>query len=104
MSAPSPKCNERIVLCEACGSEGRVLRGQYEDERDYGPCPYCEGTGGEIIETQPIEMVDLDKMSGTNPRCPYRKKPCGNPMPDICNAPVCVMRRSIQQLMSRAAS
>lgn len=53
-------CNERIIPCEACQSEGRILRGQYEDERDCGPCPYCEGTGGEIIETEPIEMEDLD--------------------------------------------
>lgn len=30
-------CNARIVLCEACGSEGRIYRGQYEDERDCGP-------------------------------------------------------------------
>jgi hypothetical protein len=49
----------RIVPCEACGSEGRIYRGQYEDERDCGPCPYCEGTGGEIITVQPIELEDL---------------------------------------------
>lgn len=50
--------NERIVPCEACQSEGRILRGQYEDERDCGPCQACEGTGGEIIETDPVEMED----------------------------------------------
>ena len=52
----------RIVACEACGTEGRVLvtvPGQWDPE-DRGPCPYCDGTGGEIIETQPIEMADLD--------------------------------------------
>ena len=57
----------RIVLCEACGSEGRIYRGQYEDERDCGPCPVCDGTGGEIIETQPIEMEDLDHYAGAEP-------------------------------------
>lgn len=51
--------NERIVPCESCASEGRILRGQYEDERDCGPCPWCEGTGGEIIETQPVELEDI---------------------------------------------
>jgi hypothetical protein len=55
-----PFSTERIVPCEACGSEGRILRGQYEDERDCGPCPHCEGTGGEIIETQPIELADYE--------------------------------------------
>src|SRR5258706_14469585 len=53
----------RIVACEACGTEGRVLvtvPGQWDPE-DRGPCPYCEGTGGEIITTQPIEMEDLDE-------------------------------------------
>jgi len=54
--------NHRVVPCEACGAEGRVfvtISGQWDSE-DRGPCPYCEGTGGEIIETQPIEMTDLD--------------------------------------------
>lgn len=60
----------RVVGCEACGTEGRVLVGDVfwdraiggfvPGERDEGPCPYCEGTGGEIIETQPIEMEDLE--------------------------------------------
>ena len=57
----------RIVVCEACGGEGRryVISGceretGYPLEHDCGPCPYCEGTGGEIIEVEPIEMEDLD--------------------------------------------
>lgn len=54
-------CSERIVLCEACGSEGRIYRGLYEDERDCGPCLVCEGTGHEVIATEPIEMHDLDQ-------------------------------------------
>ena len=60
----------RIVLCEACGSEGRILRAEYSTDpnpRDCGPCPYCKGTGGEIIETQPIEMEDLEEMAGGEP-------------------------------------
>ena len=50
----------RIVLCEACGSEGRIYRGQYEDERDCGECPICEGTGSAVIEVEPVEIEDLD--------------------------------------------
>ena len=52
--------NERIICCETCGGEGQIYGGEYEDERDCGPCEVCEGTGGEIIETQPIEMEDLE--------------------------------------------
>lgn len=58
--------NERIILCETCQSEGRILRGPESEPTDYGPCPVCDGTGEEIIETQPIEIDDLDqpKMTG----------------------------------------
>jgi len=52
----------RIVPCEACGTEGRIYRGHPNDPhpRDAGPCPVCEGTGSEVIETWPIEMDDFD--------------------------------------------
>ena len=53
--------NYRLVRCEACGSEGRILTndgGPYD--QDWGECPYCEGTGGEVIKVEPIEMSDLD--------------------------------------------
>lgn len=62
-------CNLRIVGCEACGTEGRIYvtehcwdhhTGPYWGERDTGPCPWCDGTGGEIIETRPIAMEDLE--------------------------------------------
>jgi hypothetical protein len=50
----------RVVLCESCGSEGRTYRSSGgPDEIDYGPCPYCEGTGGEMIRVEPIEIDDL---------------------------------------------
>lgn len=65
----------RIVLCEACGSEGRIIVRTigYEPgcghphmwgERDDGECPWCEGTGGEIVETQPIELADMEAAFG----------------------------------------
>lgn len=59
--------NLRIVLCEACGSEGRI----YFDVSDRDgpmeasePCPWCDGTGGELVEVLPITMEDLDELVG----------------------------------------
>jgi hypothetical protein len=51
-----------MVLCEACGSEGRILttNGNDPDATDHGPCPCCDGTGIEIVECKPIAMEDLD--------------------------------------------
>lgn len=55
----------RIVPCEACQTEGRIIRDAgynrwgEPQEIDEGPCPYCEGTGGELIEAEPIEEEDL---------------------------------------------
>lgn len=60
-SGESDKPDVRVVLCEACGSEGRIYRGQYDDERDCGECPACEGTGGEIVAVTPITVDALDQ-------------------------------------------
>jgi hypothetical protein len=56
----------RIVPCEHCGSEGRIYEGYGNDPhpRDCGPCLVCEGTGGEIIETEPITLEDLALSAG----------------------------------------
>ena len=62
----------RIVPCLDCGTEGRIYIADYfydrdglqQGERDDGPCPSCEGTGGELIETDPITLEDLDAMVG----------------------------------------
>lgn len=63
----------RIVLCEACAGEGTemVPRTWLESHGEWitdlvpdGPCPDCEGTGGEIIETEPIDLDDLRIMAG----------------------------------------
>ena len=56
----------RIVQCSACDGEGRLYEADCDwqhgpGERDIGPCDQCEGTGGEIIDTQPIELEDLDQ-------------------------------------------
>jgi hypothetical protein len=47
-----------LVLCEACQSEGRIYRGQYDDERDCGECPVCEGTGSALIQSEAVEPED----------------------------------------------
>lgn len=54
----------RIVLCESCQGEGRLLTrdgGPYDT--DNGECPYCAGTGGAIIETQTITLSDIEGMA-----------------------------------------
>lgn len=98
----------RIVLCEACGSEGRILRAEYSTDpnpRDCGPCPYCEGTGGEIIETQPVDMDDLDAMAGTAEpsfRCACGcevtadEHPCNNPGVWGFKCGVTILREAIE--------
>lgn len=56
----------RFVLCEACGSEGRI----YSESRprwgepttiDHGPCGCCEGTGIACVEVEPVTLEDLDQ-------------------------------------------
>lgn len=59
-------CNARIIPCPHCGSEGRLyretsLRDEYGNVMEHiEDCPTCEGTGGMIIEAEPITMEDLD--------------------------------------------
>ena len=58
-------CNARIVLCEACSSEGRLLTnngGPYDT--DHGPCPCCSATGYAVIETEPVDLEDLEVAYG----------------------------------------
>lgn len=56
----------RIIPCEYCGSEGRILRGHPNDPypRDCGPCPVCEGTGSEVIEVEPLTMDEALEADG----------------------------------------
>ena len=58
----------RVVPCETCGTEGRIIRQALyhssahvgaPDEIDYGECPDCDGTGGALVEVEPIEEDDL---------------------------------------------
>src|SRR5262245_48683857 len=53
-----------IVLCEACGSEGRIYSGHPDDPNptDCGPCPVCDGTGEAVIKAFPCDETDLDEL------------------------------------------
>lgn len=54
-----PVMDIRLVLCPTCGSEGRMLTCDGgPDEIDHGGCPYCDGTGREIIQVLPLELDD----------------------------------------------
>lgn len=60
----------RLVLCENCGSEGRLYRRcmvyepgcafAHEDQEDAGECPECKGTGRALVEVEPITIEDLE--------------------------------------------
>lgn len=54
----------RFTTCEACGGEGRDLRGI--DDRDYGECRACEGARVVEIETDPVEKY-IDAAQPVNP-------------------------------------
>jgi DnaJ-class molecular chaperone len=52
----------RLVLCDECGSEGRIItmRGNDPDsETDHGPCTRCDGTGRMLVEVVPVTEGDL---------------------------------------------
>lgn len=64
-----------LVLCETCGSEGRIIvrcmayepgcaTPHHHGERDEGECPDCEGTGYALIEGEPITLEDLEEYGG----------------------------------------
>lgn len=51
--------NVRTVLCETCGSEGRIYRQHVTnpyDEADHGECPDCRGNGLVEVEVLSVEM------------------------------------------------
>lgn len=54
----------RIVLCDACGSEGRIYCGHPNDPnpRDCGPCTECDGTGEALVKVLPCDDTDLDEL------------------------------------------
>ena len=60
----------RLVPCEFCGTEGRVIVARWPSrmnelpEKDCGPCPHCEGTGSAIVDVQPIEIGDIEQEAG----------------------------------------
>jgi hypothetical protein len=67
-SGEADKPDVRIVLCEACGSEGTIYSGTGWDG-DYlyaDRCDTCEGTGGEVINVERITMEDQQLADGTH--------------------------------------
>lgn len=60
----------RVVPCEDCGTEGKIYQGQYEDERYICDCGTCEGTGGALIHTRPIDIDDLDQYAPPRQEAP----------------------------------
>lgn len=50
------------ITCEACYGEGRMYRGTYEDERDLGPCPECNGTARVEVPSEPATLEDVSDL------------------------------------------
>lgn len=72
-------CDYRIVHCEVCQGEGRILRSRGgPDEVDLGQCWHCDGTGHAVIKVEPIEMEDLDDMA----ELPIEEDPYHQPLGD----------------------
>lgn len=62
--APGADCEFCLVLCERCGSEGRIyqtVRPRWTEpyDADLGECGECKGTGFALIKVEPITMEDL---------------------------------------------
>jgi hypothetical protein len=53
--------DEMLICCEHCDGEGRLLTSW---GRALHPCPMCEGTGCEIIETTLVEFDDFEECWG----------------------------------------
>jgi len=48
----------RLVCCAGCDGEGRLYFGHPEWSLE--PCPYCEGTGGELLACEPLDETDAE--------------------------------------------
>jgi hypothetical protein len=51
----------RFITCEACGGEGRDLRGITDE--DHGVCLICDGEAVVEIEVEQITLDDLGAQS-----------------------------------------
>jgi len=51
----------RIVCCEGCNGEGSTPR-NWDDAPVM--CQWCDGTGREVIQVQPVGCEDLEEMGG----------------------------------------
>lgn len=50
-------------VCERCGGEGKLYASRYggndPDVWPIGECPVCEGSGYEVIETEPVDEEEI---------------------------------------------
>jgi Ribonuclease G/E len=63
VSRAEPILSGTIQPCETCDGEGRIIRrpsgGNVWDEIDCGPCPDCDGSGVELLETERVTLNDI---------------------------------------------
>lgn len=53
--------NTRFINCQVCQTEGRILTNNGgPDDVDHGVCPACNGECAVEVETQPVEMEDIE--------------------------------------------
>lgn len=59
-------CDVRFVLCERCGSEGRLYSGHSNDPnpRDVGRCSDCDETGYAEVPVEPMTMEEALELDG----------------------------------------
>jgi hypothetical protein len=85
-ASSSPDTRPLLVLCEACGSEGRLLTsdgGPYDT--DNGPCPYCSGTGLALVESEPVTLEDLGVVPHGGPTEAHPDRPYCKPDQSCCD-------------------
>ena len=62
-TADDPAPDVRLKPCEHCGSEGKLYTSRYggndPDVWPIGDCPVCEGTGGALVEVEPVEEEEI---------------------------------------------
>jgi hypothetical protein len=78
-----------VVPCEVCGTEGRIYHGS-EETGWVEPCATCEGTGGELVETFPVEMNDDVDFSTIGRYMPERSRPSKWPGGQECMICGCI--------------
>jgi hypothetical protein len=53
--------DEMLIFCEYCDGEGRLLTSK---DVDRGLCPWCDGTGTEIVTATLVTFDDFEECWG----------------------------------------